>query len=222
MDEAMHPLTLLCFGLYGEVLPNQNGAPVRTVIPWKYGFKSIKSIVQSPLRREAAGNHLEQRQRARIRLLLQRESQRGPSALEPGHRAAPGRIFFGKRKTLMFNGYAIRWPACTPAWTCGRITKRARRLSAMDLSRHIKWLKPPVFLLCLGSARACWCGRAFHDELGAEPGRIHHAFDRTWTLVFFASRCGHAAAQAAAPELADSLPAHVRPVRVFLRLACTS
>jgi sulfoxide reductase catalytic subunit YedY len=45
MDEAMHPLALLTFGLYGEVLPNQNGAPVRVVVPWKYGFKSAKSIV---------------------------------------------------------------------------------------------------------------------------------------------------------------------------------
>lgn len=46
MDEAMHPLTLLTVGLYGEVLPNQNGAPIRVVIPWKYGFKSAKSIVK--------------------------------------------------------------------------------------------------------------------------------------------------------------------------------
>lgn len=46
MDEAMHPLALLTFGLYGEVLPNQNGAPVRMVLPWKYGFKSAKSIVK--------------------------------------------------------------------------------------------------------------------------------------------------------------------------------
>ena len=46
MDEAMHPLALLGVGLYGEVLPNQNGAPVRLVLPWKYGFKSIKSIVK--------------------------------------------------------------------------------------------------------------------------------------------------------------------------------
>jgi sulfoxide reductase catalytic subunit YedY len=45
MDEAMHPLALLTFGLYGEVLPNQDGAPVRIVVPWKYGFKSAKSIV---------------------------------------------------------------------------------------------------------------------------------------------------------------------------------
>jgi methionine sulfoxide reductase catalytic subunit len=46
MDEAMHPLALLCVGMYGETLPNQDGAPVRTVLPWKYGFKSIKSIVK--------------------------------------------------------------------------------------------------------------------------------------------------------------------------------
>jgi sulfoxide reductase catalytic subunit YedY len=46
MDEAMHPLTILSVGLYGETLPNQNGAPLRLVVPWKYGFKSIKSIVK--------------------------------------------------------------------------------------------------------------------------------------------------------------------------------
>jgi sulfoxide reductase catalytic subunit YedY len=46
MDEAMHPLALLCFGMYGEVLPNQDGAPLRVVVPWKYGFKSAKSIVR--------------------------------------------------------------------------------------------------------------------------------------------------------------------------------
>ncbi|MCP3909169.1 MAG: protein-methionine-sulfoxide reductase catalytic subunit MsrP [Oceanicoccus sp.] len=46
MDEAMHPLTLMSVGLYGKVLPNQNGAPIRLVVPWKYGFKSIKSIVK--------------------------------------------------------------------------------------------------------------------------------------------------------------------------------
>src|SRR5689334_21706656 len=46
MDEAMHPLALLCFGMYGEVLPNQDGSPLRVVIPWKYGFKSAKAIVR--------------------------------------------------------------------------------------------------------------------------------------------------------------------------------
>ena len=60
MDEAMHPLTLLTFGMYGEVLPNQNGAPVRIVVPWKYGFKSGQVDRQDPLRREAAEHRLEQ------------------------------------------------------------------------------------------------------------------------------------------------------------------
>lgn len=46
MDEALHPLTLLAVGMYGQVLPNQNGAPVRLVVPWKYGFKSAKSLVK--------------------------------------------------------------------------------------------------------------------------------------------------------------------------------
>src|SRR5688572_24949640 len=46
IDEAMHPLTLLAVGLYGQSLPNQNGAPLRLVVPWKYGFKGIKSIVR--------------------------------------------------------------------------------------------------------------------------------------------------------------------------------
>ena len=46
IDEAMHPLALLAVGLYGEVLPNQNGSPIRLVVPWKYGFKSIKAIVK--------------------------------------------------------------------------------------------------------------------------------------------------------------------------------
>lgn len=49
LDEAMHPLTILAVGLYGKVLPNQNGAPIRLVVPWKYGYKSIKSIVKIDL-----------------------------------------------------------------------------------------------------------------------------------------------------------------------------
>jgi sulfoxide reductase catalytic subunit YedY len=52
MDEAMHPLAILAVGMYGEVLPNQNGAPLRLVVPWKYGFKSVKSIVRIRLTRE--------------------------------------------------------------------------------------------------------------------------------------------------------------------------
>ena len=107
MDEAMNPLTLLTFGLYGEVLPNQDGAPVRIVVPWKYGFKSAKSIVDSPLRRKTAADHLERHGSQRIRLLFQRESQRRPSALEPEDRAPhrPAFLCAAARNTLMFNGY---------------------------------------------------------------------------------------------------------------------
>jgi len=92
MDEAMHPLAILAVGLYGEVLPNQNGAPVRLVVPWKYGFKSAKSIVrirfvekqlqerqihcQDPLRREAAADGMDAGGAAGIRLLFQRQSAR--------------------------------------------------------------------------------------------------------------------------------------------------
>ncbi len=53
LDEAMHPLTLLAFGMYDEVLPKQNGAPLRLVVPWKYGFKSAKSLVTYPPDRSA-------------------------------------------------------------------------------------------------------------------------------------------------------------------------
>ena len=63
LDEAMHPLALLCVGMYGEALPPQDGAPVRLVVPWKYGFKSIKSIVKIKLVDKPAAHHLEHRQR---------------------------------------------------------------------------------------------------------------------------------------------------------------
>ena len=56
MDEAMHPLTLLAVGMYGVPLPNQNGAPLRLVVPWKYGFKGIKSIVRIEFVREQPRN----------------------------------------------------------------------------------------------------------------------------------------------------------------------
>ena len=110
MDEAMHPLTLLAVGLYGEVLPNQNGAPLRLVVPWKYGFKGVKSIVQDPLRREAAADHLE---------ASAAPSEYGfyanvnPTVDHPRWSQATERRIgeFFRRKTLMFNGYAdqVAW-----------------------------------------------------------------------------------------------------------------
>ncbi len=107
MDEAMHPLTLLAFGMYGEVMPKQNGAPLRLVVPWKYGFKSGKSLVkirftdQHPViswaksAPQASGFY----------------STANPNVSHPRWSQATERrigedgLLAKKRKTLMFNGY---------------------------------------------------------------------------------------------------------------------
>lgn len=107
MDEAMHPLTLLSFGMYGEVLPNQNGAPVRLVVPWKYGFKSGKSLVKirftdrqpSTAWNKAAANE------------YGFYSNVNPSVDHPRWSQATERrigedgLFTKKRPTALFNGY---------------------------------------------------------------------------------------------------------------------
>jgi sulfoxide reductase catalytic subunit YedY len=107
MDEAMHPLTLLSFGMYGEVLPKQNGAPVRIVVPWKYGFKSAKSIVKI--------RFTEQMPRTAWNKAAANEygfySNVNPNVDHPRWSQATERrigedgLFAKKRKTLMFNGY---------------------------------------------------------------------------------------------------------------------
>jgi sulfoxide reductase catalytic subunit YedY len=103
LDEAMHPLTLLSFGLYGEVLPSQNGAPVRLVVPWKYGFKSGKSIVKIRFVEK-------QPVTAWTRSAPQEYgfySNVNPNVDHPRWSQATERRIgeFGKRKTLPFNGY---------------------------------------------------------------------------------------------------------------------
>ncbi|WP_333839477.1 protein-methionine-sulfoxide reductase catalytic subunit MsrP [Pelomicrobium sp.] len=107
LDEALHPLTLLCVGLYGEVLPNQNGAPVRIVVPWKYGFKSGKSIVKI--------RFTESQPRTSWNLAAPHEygfyANVNPTVDHPRWSQAKERrigegFFAPKRDTLMFNGYA--------------------------------------------------------------------------------------------------------------------
>ncbi|AWB33797.1 protein-methionine-sulfoxide reductase catalytic subunit MsrP [Orrella marina] len=108
MDEAMHPLTLLTFGLYGKVLPNQNGAPVRLVVPWKYGFKSAKSIVairvteQQPTPSWVAVAPQEYGFYANVNPEVRHP--RWSQATE--RRIGEGGFFTPRRPTLMFNGYA--------------------------------------------------------------------------------------------------------------------
>jgi methionine sulfoxide reductase catalytic subunit len=103
LDEAMHPLTLLCVGMYGESLPNQDGAPIRLVIPWKYGFKSIKSIVKIKL--------VKSQPSSTWNIYAPQEygfySNVNPNVDHPRWSQATERRLgeFLKRKTLMFNGY---------------------------------------------------------------------------------------------------------------------
>ncbi|PLS19876.1 protein-methionine-sulfoxide reductase catalytic subunit MsrP [Neptunicoccus cionae] len=106
LDEAMHPLTLMATGLYDEPLPNQNGAPLRLVVPWKYGFKSIKSIVKITL--------TEKEPPATWNLINAREygfySNVNPNVSHPrwsqaSHRVIGSGLFASKEPTEMFNGY---------------------------------------------------------------------------------------------------------------------
>ena len=104
MDEAMHPLTILAVGLYGEMMPNQNGAPIRLVVPWKYGFKSIKSIVSIEFTEQQPVTTWEK--------LAPNEygfyANVNPEVDHPRWSQAKERRLgeFRKRRTLMFNGYA--------------------------------------------------------------------------------------------------------------------
>jgi methionine sulfoxide reductase catalytic subunit len=103
MDEAMHPLTLLCFGLYGEELPKQDGAPIRTVVPWKYGFKSCKSIVHIKFTEKQPSTAWNMAAPTEYGFY----SNVNPNVDHPRWSQATERRLgdFFKRKTLMFNGY---------------------------------------------------------------------------------------------------------------------
>jgi sulfoxide reductase catalytic subunit YedY len=103
MDEAMHPLALLCFGMYGEVLPNQNGAPLRIVVPWKYGFKSAKSIVRIRFTDRQPINSWNRATPQEYGFY----SNVNPHVDHPRWSQAKERRLgeFFKRSTLMFNGY---------------------------------------------------------------------------------------------------------------------
>ena len=103
MDEAMHPLTLLAAGLYGETLPNQNGAPLRLVVPWKYGFKGIKSIVKIKLVSRMPPTTWNLANPSEYGFF----SNVNPKVDHPRWSQARERRIgeFFKRETLMFNGY---------------------------------------------------------------------------------------------------------------------
>jgi sulfoxide reductase catalytic subunit YedY len=108
MDEAMHPLTMLAFGMYGEVMPNQNGAPLRLVVPWKYGFKSGKSLVairfvqaQPKTSWELAAPH----EYGFYSNVNPRVDHARWSQATERRIGDDGGLFAKRRPTLMFNGY---------------------------------------------------------------------------------------------------------------------
>jgi sulfoxide reductase catalytic subunit YedY len=106
LDEAMHPLTILATGLYGEPMPKQNGAPIRLVVPWKYGFKSIKSIVKISLVAEQPQSTWNMLQPSEYGFYSNVNPQVDhPRWSQASERRVGGGLFAPRIDTLMFNGY---------------------------------------------------------------------------------------------------------------------
>ncbi|MCI5096517.1 MAG: protein-methionine-sulfoxide reductase catalytic subunit MsrP [Rhodobacteraceae bacterium] len=106
LDEAMHPLTLMATGIFGKPLPNQNGAPLRLVVPWKYGFKSIKSIVRITLtdkQPDTSWNMANAREYGFYSNVNPNVSH--PRWSQASERRLGGGLFARRQPTLMFNGY---------------------------------------------------------------------------------------------------------------------
>lgn len=107
MDEAMHPLAMMAFGLYGEVLPNQNGAPMRLVVPWKYGFKGAKSIVKIRFSATMPQTAWMKAGPSEYGFFANVNPQVDhPRWSQASERRIGGGLFTPRIKTLMFNGYA--------------------------------------------------------------------------------------------------------------------
>ena len=106
LDEAMHPLTMMATGIYGKPIPNQNGAPIRLVVPWKYGFKSIKSIVRITLTEEeppTSWNMANAREYGFYSNVNPNVNH--PRWSQASERRIGGGLFAKRQETLMFNGY---------------------------------------------------------------------------------------------------------------------
>ncbi|MFM1887094.1 MAG: hypothetical protein RL026_2251 [Pseudomonadota bacterium] len=109
MDEAMHPLTMLVVGVYGRVLPNQNGAPLRLVVPWKYGFKNIKSIVRISFTERQPVNSWQSAAPSEYGFYANVNPEVDHPRWSQATERAIGTGLFAKRQaTLMFNGYAAQ------------------------------------------------------------------------------------------------------------------
>ena len=173
MDEAMHPLAMLAAGLYGEALPNQNGAPIRLVVPWKYGFKGIKSIVKIRFVDKQPPTTWKQPAPRRVRLLRERESRRRSPALEPGDASGASASSSGARRCCS---------TATP--TRSRQPLRGDG-SEKELLKPIVILKRIIFAAALIPAAALIVD-ALPGEPHRKPDRIHHAYDGRLGIRFLA------------------------------------
>ena len=107
IDEAMHPLTILATGLYGDPMPKQNGAPIRLVVPWKYGFKSIKSIVRITLTDSEPAATWKMMQGSEYGFYANVNPEVDhPRWSQASERKIGSGLFGGRQETQMFNGYA--------------------------------------------------------------------------------------------------------------------
>ena len=179
LDEAMHPLTILATGLYGEPMPNQNGAPIRLVVPWKYGFKSIKSIVRISLvadMPQTTWNMLQPNEYGFYsNVNPEVDHPRWSQASERRRRV--GGLFGGRKDTLMFNGYADQVAGALRRDGPGEgLLMDVAAASTALLRRVPPWV---VYLLGLPCLWLCWSGRRCRagwgpirfEGAGTQPGR---------------------------------------------------
>ena len=171
LDEAMHPLTLLATGLYGETLPNQDGAPIRLVVPWKYGFKSIKSIVKIKL--------VEKQPPTTWNIAISNEygfySNVNPDVDHPRWSQAKERRIWRVPKTAhaaCSTDTATRWPP----YTAGMDLRR-RTTEFHGAARSIRWAKVAVWAAV---PRARRLPRLEGGPSGPrrQSDRVHHARHR--------------------------------------------
>ena len=176
MDEAMHPLTLMVVGLYGKVLPNQNGAPLRVHIPVEVRLQERQVDRAHPVHRQAAADDVGDVGAERVRVLRQRESDRAASALEPGARACGCRGSSRTRRRRCSTATPIRSRASTPAWTSARTTDHGRAARGAAVASAIARrfssraiFYPPSSSACLAPGRAARASPAICVLTGADP-----------------------------------------------------
>ena len=204
IDEAMHPLAIFATGMYGGELANQNGAPLRLVVPWKYGFKSIKSIVKVQPRRGASLHDVGRVGARRVRLLRQRESGRRSPALE---RSASERRLgdLGKRPTLPFNGYADR----------GGVALRGHGSAEELLVTRRRALDVAVIAACTRARRRGWRGAPRPATSAPIRSRRSSTRPAIWALRLLLATLAVTPLRRLAGWQAIATPApHARPLRV--------